>query len=233
MKLLLTLLFCFSFVFCINSQEFKEVKTAQDVIDNYITANGGLDDIKKIWSVEMSGTMSFMGSTFPMKVYTSYDYFYMNGESSEFTFTTSMSLKEGFGWQNMFGMIKDVPKDEIERNRVNIESMLWTYYTDKDKYGITYKLMQNETVSGNDAYVVDFMAGDSLIQTCYYDTKTFYRVKQSKGKTISEYSDFRNVENSGTFMGYQVKTNQGDVTVTEYKFNVEFDKSLLKKPEGK
>jgi zinc protease len=218
---------------CIYSQEFKEVKTAQDVIDNYMTANGGAENLKKIRSIEMTGNMTFMGGTFPIVVYTSYDYFYMNGESGEFKMTIAMNLKDMIGWQTAFGMYKEADAKEIERNKANIESMMWTYYTDKDSYGITYKLMQNETVNGSDTYTVDFMAGDSVLQTCNYDAKTFHRVRQVKGKTTSEYSDLRNIENTGIYMAYAIKTNQGDVAVTDYKFNTEFDTSLLKKPEGK
>jgi hypothetical protein len=221
------------FSVCIYAQEFKEVKTAQDVIDNYIIANGGADNLKKVNSIEMTGSMAFMGTTFPITVYTSYDYFYMNGGNDEFKMITAMNLKDMIGWQTMFGKTKDATIHEIEKNKVNIESMLWTYYTNKDKYGITYKLMQNEKVGEKDAYTVDFMVKDSVIQTCWFDTKTFYRVKQAKGKTTSEYSDFKNVESSGIYMAYTIKTNQGDIAVTGYKFNAEFDTSLLKKPEEK
>lgn len=224
--LCLFVMFCFS----LYSQDFKEVKTGQDVIDNYITANGGLDNIKKTNSIEMSGNMSFMGSSFPIKVYTSLDYFYMNADNPNFTFTIAINMKENKGWQNMLGQVKDVPEKEVERNRINVESMLWSYYTSPEKYGITYKLMQNEKIGDADSYVVDFMVKDSVIQTVYYDTKSFHKLKQVKGKSTSEYSDIRNADNSGVYMGYSIKTNQGDITVSEYKFNTEFDTNLLKKP---
>lgn len=225
----LLVLFCVT----VNAQDFKEVKTGQDVIDNYITANGGMDNIKKIKSIEMNGNMNFMGSSFPIKVYTSLDYFYMNADNPNFAFTIAINMKGNSGWQNMLGQVKDVPEKEIERNRINVESMLWSYYTEPEKFGITYKLMQNEKVGDNDCYVVDFMVKDSLIQTVCYDTKTFHKLRQVKGKSTSEYYDTRNVNESGIYMGYSMKTNQGDVIVTEYKFNTEFDTNLLKKPEGK
>lgn len=228
---LIAVLFSFIFALTVNAQEFKAVKTGQDVIDNYIAANGGVDNLKKIHAIEMNGNMTFMGATFPMTVYTSYDYFYMNGGTDEMRMIIATNLKDLTGWSVMFGKTKDATAKEIERNKVNIESMLWTYYTDKDKYGITYNLMQNEEINGSDAYTVDFMVKDSVIQTCWYDAKTFHRVKQSKGRTTSEYSDFRNVDGTGIYMAYAIKTNQGDVAVTNYKFNTEFDTSLLKKPE--
>lgn len=222
----LLVLFCIA----VNSQEFKEVKTGQDVVDNYITANGGMDNIKKINSIEMNGNMSFMGSSFPVKVYTSLDYFYMNADNPNFAFTIAINMKDNKGWQNMLGQVKDVPEKEVERNRINVESMLWSYYINPEKYGITYSLMQNEKIGDADTYVVDFMVKDSVLQTVYYDVKTFHKLKQVKGKSISEYSDIRNVNETGIYMSYSMKTNQGDVTVSEYRFNTEFDTKLLKKP---
>ncbi len=230
MKIKLIVILSFIFVFSAQGQEFKEVKTGQDVIDNYLTANGGADNLKKIRSIEMTGTMMLMGKALPIKVYTSYDYFYMDGGDDLMKLTIATDMKNMTGWSYVFGNLKDATKEEVQRNKITIEQMLWGYYMDKDKYGITYKLTGNEKIGDYDTYVVEFTAGDSLLQTCNYDSKTFYRVKQLKGKTESEYSDFRNVESTGIYMGYAIKTNQGDVTVTSYKFNTDFDTKLLKKP---
>jgi hypothetical protein len=70
------------------------------------------------------------------------------------------------------------------------------------------------------------------VQTVYFDTENFKRVKVVKGTMSSEYSDFRNVSGSGIYMAYKVSTTQGDVTVSKYEFNTKFDKKLLKKPES-
>jgi len=226
----LHVILCFIFVSALHAQNFKVVTTAQDVIDNYIEANGGTDNLKSVESIEMKGNINAMGMDVPLTIYTSKDYFYMNAEHSQMGITVMTDLSSNSGWTKFMGKISDAKEADIEKNRMNIESMLWTYYINKDKYGISYELLQNEKVGDNDTYVVDFKSGDSVIQTVNFDAKTFYRVKQVKGNTSSEYAEFKSVEGSGIYMPYIIKTNQGDVSVISYKFNSDFDRKLLKKP---
>lgn len=221
---------CFIFVSALHAQNFKEVSTAQDVIDNYIEANGGIDNLKSIESIEMKGNINAMGMDVPLTVYTSKDYFYMDANHPQMGITVMTDLSSNSGWTRFMGNISDAKETDIEMNRMNIESMLWTYYINKDKYGISYELLQNEKVGDNDTYVVDFKSGDSVIQTVNFDSKTFYRVKQLKGNTSSEYGEFKSVEGSGIFMPYVIKTIQGDVSVSSYRFNSDFDRKLLEKP---
>jgi hypothetical protein len=225
------LILCFIFNNALYSQNFKEVTTGQDVIDNYIEANGGAENLKSIESIEMKGNINAMGMDVPLTVYTSKDYFYMDAEHPQLGMTIVTDLSSNNGWTKFMGKISDAKEADIEKNRMNIESMLWTYYINKDKYGISYELMQNEKIGDNDTYVVDFRSGDSVIQTVNFDTKTFYRVKQFKGNTSSEYGEFKSVDGSGIYMPYVIKTNQGDVSVSSYKFNSELDRKLLNKPE--
>lgn len=230
MKKLLVIL-CFIVTGALQAQNFKEVTTAQDVIDNYIEANGGTDHLKSIESIEMKGNINAMGMDVPLTIYAGKDYFYMNADHPQMGMTVVTDLKQKTGWTKFLGMISDAKDKDIEKNKLNIESMLWTYYVDKGKFNISYELMQNEKVGENDTYVVDFKSGDSLIQTVNFDAKTFQRLKQVKGNTTSEYSEFKSVDGGGIFMPYLIKTNQGDVVVTSYKFNSDFDVNLLKKPE--
>ncbi|MCI0448682.1 MAG: hypothetical protein L0Y79_02715 [Chlorobi bacterium] len=219
------------FICSLTAQTFKEVKTAQDVIDNYIESNGGADNLREIKSILMEGTMNFMGSDVPIKFYSGNDIFYMNFSNSQFPMMVAADTKKKTGWSKFGEVVKDASSADIERHKNNIISTLWGYYIDKDKYDITYQLLQNEKVGDKDAYVVEFLNKDSIIQTVYFDTENFKRVKVVKGTMSSEYSDFRNVSASGIYMAYKVSTPQGDLTVTKYEFNTKFDKKLLKKPK--
>lgn len=217
----------------LNAQDFKEVKTAQDVIDNYITANGGADNLRKVTSIEMKGSIGIMGGTFPITIYVSEDYFYTGVQTPEQPVTIVTSYKDKKGWQNLMGKPKDETPESIEKSKERVHAMMWGYYLDKEKFGVTYNLLPNEGVNGSDAYVVEFMQNGAVMQTVYYDAKTFHRVMQIKGPGTSEYSDFRNIENSGIYMSYVIKSSQGDVNVTDYKFNTSFDTKLLEKPTEK
>jgi len=230
-KHIILLLFLFS---CsLRAQTFKEVKTAQDVIDNYLEANGGADNLRGVKSVSMEGNMSLLGSDVPIKFYTGKNIFYMNFDHSQFAVTIAVDTKKEKGWSKFGEAIKDASPADIEEHKNNIISTLWGYYIDKDKYGMSYQLLQNEKVGDKDAYVIDFLNKDSVIQTVYFDSETFNRVKVVKSSMASEYSDFKIVGNSGIYMPYRVATGEGDVTVAKYEFNSKFDKKLLKKPEEK
>jgi hypothetical protein len=231
MKLKLLALLTVLIASCIFGQNFKDVKTGQDAIDNYVTANGGVDNLKSIKSVSMEGIMSFMGTNIPLKLYVSMDAFYMDFQAAQFGMTAAMDLKKKKGWSKMGSQIKDATLSEMRKNEEMASSTLWGYYYDKDKHGISYELLQNEQVNGKDAYAVDFKKGEEIIQTVFFDAETFQRVKQIKGNNTSEYTESKSVDGSGIYMPYLIKTPQGDVSVKEYRFNSSIDKKLLKKPK--
>lgn len=231
MKRILIVLAVFFVSLSVKAQDFKEVKTAQDVIDNHVTANGGADNLAKVKSIEMKGTIGIMGGTFPVHIYVSEDYFYTGVETPQMPVRIAISYKDKKGWQNLMGKVMDETPEAIEKNKERVHAMLWGYYLEKDKHGVTYNLLQNEPVGGNDAYVVEFIQNEKPLQTVYFDVKSFQRVMQIKGQVTSEYSDFRDVDASGIYMSYLITGTQGDVNVTEYKFNTTFDTKLLEKPK--
>jgi hypothetical protein len=104
-------------------------------------------------------------------------------------------------------------------------------FLDPVKYGIKYNLLPNEKVSEKDAYVVELLQEDNVLMTSYFDAKTFDKVRQVKGNDDSEFSDFRTVGSTKVRMPYTIKGKNGDVTISELKFNSKFDKKLLNKPE--
>lgn len=227
------LLICFTVFLAHNfiySQNFKEVKTAQDVIDNYIEANGGKDNLRAVKSISMTGTINLMGKDVPLFVYLSKSILYFNLAGKEFAFTSALDIDNKIGWNKLGTQVKEMDENDIARNKENAETALWGYYTNKDDYGITYELMQNEQVNGKEAYVVDFNKKDTTVMTVYFDTKSFMRVKQHKIRQFSEYSDFKPV--NGVYMAYHINSEQGELKITDFEFNGKFDKKLLVNPEN-
>jgi hypothetical protein len=97
-KLILILL-VLSYFTTVNAQdkEFKEVKTGDDVIENYLIANGGKENLEKVKSIEMTCVMSAMGKDFDMNVYTSADYYYVSINDSLFGSTIAIDRKNKKG----------------------------------------------------------------------------------------------------------------------------------------
>src|SRR5260221_3666931 len=56
-NIIITIILCVSSV-SLHPQNLKEVKTAQDIVDNFITANGGVENLKKIKSIKATGSLT-------------------------------------------------------------------------------------------------------------------------------------------------------------------------------
>ena len=231
MKIKLIIFICLFTVTQVFSQTFKEVKTVQDVIDNYIEAAGGEDALSNVKSVYMKGEISGGAQQGSIEAYLGKRYIYLNVDVGVFKMIQSADLKKKTGW-TMFGTsMKDMAEDDINKNIKNAEVSLWSYYLNPEKYGIKYELMQNEEVAGKDAYVVDLIQNEAVLLTAYFDSKTFNKVKQIKGNDNSEFSDFRSVGDDNVKMPFMINGKNGDVTISEIKINSKFNKDLLKKPE--
>jgi hypothetical protein len=211
------------------TKEFKQVKTADAVIENYITENGGVENLESVKSILMNGRVDAMGKSLPVTVYSSEDYNYTNFGDSSLGFTLVFNKKEKSGWQRVMGKIHSFGDEEIKKYEEVFESSLWGYYLNKEKFGVTYKLKENEKVGDKTAYVVDFMKGEKVVYTVYFDSTNFNRVKQVRGEDEVLYEDFREVGTLGVYMPYKI-TQRAPMNVDRYEFNTEFDTNLLKQP---
>lgn len=232
MKKIIVLILLF-FGFTAYSQEFKEVKTAQDVIDNYITASGGADAVKEIESIKMKGKIGEGDEAGSIDVYFSKKYIYMDISMKIFSMQQAIDVNKKSGWMKFGEMIKDLKEEDINKNLKNVEGSMWGNYLEPKEHGIKLEMMQNEAVNGSDCYVVDLVRDSAATTTAYFDTKTFMKVRELKGGMTNDFSDFKKVPGSDVIMPYGIKSPTGDVKITEIKFNSKFDKKLLKKPEVK
>lgn len=231
MKSILTIIIFFLIVFTTISQEFKEVKTAQDVVDNFILASGGTKLLSSVESISMKGKMGDGEQAGTIDIYFSKKYVYLNLVTQQFSMKQAVDIEKKKGWTKFGTMIKDLNEEDIARSKKNIEGALWSNYLDPKTNGITFELLQNEIVDSNDTYVVDLMREGASVSTSYFDAKTFYKVKEVKGSMTNEFSDFKQVGSTGIIMPYKNKALTGEVTINEIKFNSKFDKKLLKKPK--
>lgn len=218
-----------SFVF---SQEakFKSVTSAQDVIDNYLISNGGADNLKKIKSIKMNGSLDYMGTEIPVTVFINSDVFFINVESKEFPIKTAYDNTKKTGWNQFGSEVKDMTEKDIEKMKQAIESNLSYYYYDKEKYNISYEMLQNEKVNDKDCYVVTFKKSEKELFTNYYDTSNYNRLKTETPAQSTIFEDFKFINEYNISMPYKV-IQQFTTVIKNYEFNTSFYNKLLKKPK--
>lgn len=221
----------FFYIANVNAQIKNELKTPREIIDKHLEAIGGLDNLKKVNSIEILGTMDIMSIPTNIIIYMSLDAFYLNLDHPNFGMTNAINIKDNSGWTKFGDKVKDLTESEIYKTKRGMSGAMWINYYDPDRNNVRYELLENEEVNGNDAYVIDFYMDDTLSYTQYFDSKTFNMVKQNKNGQITEYSDFRKINDFNIYLPYELKTPQGEIKVNEYKLNEIIDEKLLKKPE--
>ncbi|HAX49945.1 MAG TPA: hypothetical protein PK605_09490 [Ignavibacteria bacterium] len=233
MKTIIAVFVMFLAVFGVNSQDFKPVVTGQDVIDNYITASGGKDALKDIESIRMKGKIGEGSEAGELEIYFSKNYVYMDIGMKEFSMKQAIDVKKKKGWTKFGEMIKDMTEEEIKKNTKNMDGSMWGNFINPEEFGITYELLQNETIDGTEYYAVDLVRDSLTVSTSYFDMKTFDKVREIKGGMTSGFSDFRKVKDSDVIMPFKITSQTGDVVITDITFNSSFNTKLLKRPKDK
>ncbi len=233
MKKLISVFLLFFAVFSLYSQDFKPVNSAQDVIDNYIIASGGKDALNEIKSIRMKGKIGEGSESGNLEIYFSKNYVYMDIVMKEFTMKQAIDVNKKKGWTQFGEMIKDMTEEDIKKNTKNMDGSMWGNFISPKEHGITYELLQNESIDGTEYYAVDLIRDSLTVSTSYFDMKNFNKVKELKGGMTSGFSDFRKVKDSDVVMPYKITSQTGDVIITDITFNSSFDKKLLKRPKDK
>jgi hypothetical protein len=215
----------------LHSQNFKEVNNAQDVIDNHIAAIGGRDALDKIESVKMKGIIGEGESSGSLDIYFSDRYLYMDMNMMIFAFKMAYDKQKNKGWRKFGNKVDDLSKDELEANKRNTEGSMWKFYLNPSAYGITFEMLQNELIDSTDCYVIEVKKDNDVYSTEYFNRENFFKLREIKGGMVTDYSDYRRIENSDIIMPFNIKSQAGDVKLTEIKFNTKIDKNLLKKPK--
>ena len=212
--------------------EFKEVKTGDDVIENYIIANGGRENLEKITSIKITAKIEIMGKSVPMVTYSSSNYIYTNIDDTSIEYTAVYDKYGKKGWVKAMTGVRDLSDEEMKAYWVSAEGFPWGYYLNKEKFNINYNLKKNENINGKPVYVVDFMKGNDFVWSVYFDSTNFNRLKIIKPSSEIINEDFRLVGTSGIYMQYKI-TQQVVLNVELYEFNTGIDNFLLIKPELK
>jgi hypothetical protein len=153
-------------------------QTADDIIQKYATAMGGLDNINKIKTVKMSGTVSAQGMDLPLTIQI------INGKAMRSDVevmgqAVTNSYKEGKGWKiNPFaGASTATDATDTELGDMKAQSSLASQLMDYKARGYKVELQGQEDVNGAKAYKIKLTEPGNKETTYYVDATTFMAVK--------------------------------------------------------
>ncbi|MEO8664620.1 MAG: hypothetical protein ABI462_03910 [Ignavibacteria bacterium] len=234
-KICIILILCFSIKSLYSQVDLKEVKTAQDIIDNYISAVGGADKLNGIRSETVWGTLSGPGFGGNFITYRDDTMTVSKAEGNindkEMLMLKSVTSKD-LAWEYQMGAMKDFTGEELESKEENRIIGSLHFYSGYEKYGYVAESEGTENVNGKECYKITFTKSGNLFRTVFFDTKTFYILRSERPEgMILEYNDFKDVNGIiKPFTITQITHAKVDQLVKEYKFNEPVDQSLLMKP---
>jgi len=233
-------IFCLILNTSFADDKFKKVKTAEDVIHNYIIAIGGKDRLAKINSVEFNGNLSVMNMSADLLVYQAKNTLYTEIKGD--MLNVKMVIDGDKGWNSQNGELKILSAEEVKAENERLSYQGFPFYLNFENTGVKAELLNRDSISGKPVYTLNYTKDGKFIRTEYFDSHTFLILKskspapegqKSMGDFIkSEFSDYKEVPGTGIIRPFTI-SQMFKMEIWEYKFNIEIDRKLLIAPEEK
>src|SRR5436853_4782982 len=156
--------------------------TADDVVQKYATAMGGLENYNKLKTARLTGTVTIQGTDLPITIQV------VNGKAMR-TDLDAMGqsiinvYKDGTGWKinPLAGVSTATDVTGSELNEFKSQSMLANQLMDYKKRSYAVELLGQEDVSGVKTYKIKLI-GDDKKETMYFINATDFSLVKSVSK---------------------------------------------------
>jgi hypothetical protein len=159
--------------------------TADEIIQKYSTAMGGLDNYNKIKTAKFTGIVTAQGMDLPITIQV-INSRAMRSDVEVMGQSITNSYKDGKGWKiNPFAgaaTATDVTGGEL--NEFKSQSNLASQLMDYKKRGSTVELLGQEQMEGANVYKIKLTADDKKETTYFIDSKTFLLIKSVSKREI-------------------------------------------------
>lgn len=162
-----------------------QAQTADDIIQKYAKAMGGLDNFNKVKTAKMSGTVSAQGMDLPITIQI------INGKAMRSDVEVmgqkvTDSYKDGKGWKiNPFaGAATATDATETELSDMKTRSSLAGQLMDYKARGSKVELQGQEDVGGAKAYKIKLTDAGNKETTYFIDATTFMPVKMMGKRNV-------------------------------------------------
>ncbi|MDQ6813872.1 MAG: insulinase family protein, partial [Bacteroidota bacterium] len=156
---------------------------ATDVLNNYITAIGGADALKKVTSIFATMSMQMQGMNLAVQVKNMSP----NMESMTMSMGGNVVMKTSFngktGYQQQMGNKKDLTEDEIKEK--NLVTGLFEQLDYLSNPAFKAEVKGTEKVNGSDAYKLLITYPNGSTKTEYYDIASKLLVRKEEAKTAN------------------------------------------------
>lgn len=229
-------------LFCV---VLMSAQTAEEIVDKYLNAMGGKDQISKVTSLYMEGSLDVMGSQGTVKTTQ------VNGkgykqEIEVMGTSVIMCYNDSMGWQinPMAGnySAEKMPDGQYlsGKDQLYIGGPFMTDYVAK---GYKLELVGQEMTGMVNAHKIKVISPDNTESFYYFDPESGYLVKMVQNaemggqamEIIITMSNYQKPEN-GFSMPYSMETNYGGqfflvANITKVEINKEIDLAVFAKPE--
>ncbi|HEX2984566.1 MAG TPA: pitrilysin family protein [Ignavibacteriales bacterium] len=150
--------------------------TAKDILNDYIKAVGGVENIKKVNDKTTIYKGSVQGMTFKIAIYQKVP-FKLYQEVSAAGMTTKLYVNGGKGLQVLPNGAQPLDSAALESAIMDADPQA---VLKLDSLGITYKLKGFANEDGKQLYELEFTSPSGSVWFEYYDPQTKLKVKQTK-----------------------------------------------------
>lgn len=215
------------------SRAYSQTLTSDEIVQKYITAIGGTEELKKMKQLTMTGKALIMGHmTADILVYEDaeekYQFAHIWGESMDVK--SYFDMKSGWVMQN--GVKEESTPEQLVKLKIMVEDGTYFYLTDIEKRGIKTELLGEEKIDEVDCYKIKFTRNGEEKNVQYFAKDTYYLVRaegnSSKGNLITlNYSDYKEVPGTKLKLPYISERGPMKATVDKYEINVPLNPMLL------
>lgn len=217
-----------------SNNELPDGLTPNDVIDKYIAAIGGEDNVNKITSIHVKMNMTVQGMQLDVNQYVQ--------EPGKMAMTVAMGqnvmqrqvVNGDKGSMSAMGQTKELTGDELARYQ------LQTYISLESKYkelGFKMELKSIAKVEGEDAYVIELTSPMGEVSKEYYSISSGLKLKTESTMEVqgmqmqqvtmtSEYKDFGGVK-FATKINQVVGQQNIDINVENIEINTEIEENVF------
>jgi len=203
-----------------------QAQTADELVQKYAKAMGGLDAQKKLKTMKMEGVVKQMGMEFPIVIQT------INNKAMRVDVTVqgmtiTTAYKDGSGWSinPLSGATTAEKMNEEQIKDAKEQADLGSDLADYKARGHKIELIGKEDVEGTETQKLKLTKKDGDVEYYFLDTETFLPLKMSSKQKYGDkevesetfFSDYKDVGN-GIKLAHSTQIKSGGQVMMETAF---------------